>query len=129
MGFARSAELNGYPGPAHVLELAADLVLSPEQVARTEALFVRMRTRAAELGRRLVDEERALERTFASRSVTPQSLEAALARIAGLRAEVRRVHLDAHLEQASLLSEPQIAAYARLRGYDGGAHGGHAHRH
>jgi hypothetical protein len=39
MGFAKAAELNGYPGPAHVLELAAQLQLTPEQKTRTETLF------------------------------------------------------------------------------------------
>ena len=31
MGLALAAELNGYPGPMHVLELADELVLSVEQ--------------------------------------------------------------------------------------------------
>jgi hypothetical protein len=31
MGLALAAELNGYPGPAHVLELSDRLVLSPAQ--------------------------------------------------------------------------------------------------
>lgn len=39
MGMAMPAELNGYPGPRHVLELASQLGLSEEQRARTQALF------------------------------------------------------------------------------------------
>ncbi|MCL4744462.1 MAG: hypothetical protein KJZ83_03505, partial [Burkholderiaceae bacterium] len=35
LGFARSAELNGYPGPAHVLELSDELALSAEQISET----------------------------------------------------------------------------------------------
>ena len=31
MGLAKAAELNGYPGPLHVLELAAELKLTEEQ--------------------------------------------------------------------------------------------------
>ena len=31
MGCAKAAELNGYPGPAHVLELADQLALTPSQ--------------------------------------------------------------------------------------------------
>ena len=34
MGFAKSAELNGYPGPSHVLALSRDLHLSAEQQRR-----------------------------------------------------------------------------------------------
>jgi hypothetical protein len=33
MGLALAAELNGYPGPVHAIELAGELHLSPEQVA------------------------------------------------------------------------------------------------
>src|SRR4051812_3345086 len=35
MGMAKAAELNEYPGPLHVLQLASELNLSPEQKART----------------------------------------------------------------------------------------------
>jgi hypothetical protein len=31
MGLALAAELNGYPGPMHAIELASDLHLSPER--------------------------------------------------------------------------------------------------
>ena len=31
MGLAKSAELNGHPGPMHVLELAEELKLTAEQ--------------------------------------------------------------------------------------------------
>jgi hypothetical protein len=57
MGFAKAAELNGYPGPAHVLELADELVLTPKQRARAQALKDSMKN-AASLGARLVDTER-----------------------------------------------------------------------
>src|SRR2546430_16621065 len=64
MGFARAAELNGYPGPAHVLDLADELMLSAPQRGRTAALFRRMQARASALGARLVDEERRLDTLF-----------------------------------------------------------------
>src|SRR5262245_1477224 len=38
MGLALAAELNGYPGPLHVLELADRLQLSPEQTRRVDSL-------------------------------------------------------------------------------------------
>src|SRR5690606_12651021 len=38
MGFALAAELNGYPGPRHVLELADQLQLTPEQKAATQRI-------------------------------------------------------------------------------------------
>ena len=36
MGLALPAELNGYPGPAHVLELSDQLGLSTEQGSRSK---------------------------------------------------------------------------------------------
>ncbi len=46
MGFAKLAELNQYPGPKHVLELASELGLTHSQVAQTESLFTDMRRSA-----------------------------------------------------------------------------------
>lgn len=117
MGLARVAELNGYPGPAHVLELAKELGLSPDQRARTEALFASMRADAVALGKELIDAEAALDRLFASRTVTSDALRAAVGRIGSLQAKLRRVHLDAHVEQAALLTPEQIARYHHLRAH------------
>ncbi len=129
MGFAKAAELNRYPGPAHVLELSAGLGLSAEQRARTQAVFGAMQREAARLGRELVEEERALDAAFGSGTITAATLEASLDRIARLQARIRRTHLAAHLEQARILTAEQIAAYVRLRGYEDGAAHGHSHKH
>ncbi|CAG0944407.1 partial Threonine efflux protein, partial [Gammaproteobacteria bacterium] len=69
MGLAKAAELNGYPGPAHVLELASRLELTPEQRTKTQSLFASMESKAMSLGRALVDEERKLDRLFASKAI------------------------------------------------------------
>jgi Spy/CpxP family protein refolding chaperone len=130
MGLAKAAELNGYPGPAHVLDLAAQLNLTPDQKARTEALFKNMQARAITFGKELVEEERALDSLFASHSMTPDALASSLARIGRLQGQVRQVHLQAHLEQTALLSPEQVRQYNRLRGY--GAipeNGKHEQRH
>jgi hypothetical protein len=126
MGFAKAAELNGYPGPLHVLELASELRLSDAQRKQTEALYAKMKAQAVALGSQLVEEERRLDHLFADRSVTSASLADALARIGALQAKVRGAHLDAHLAQAQLLSAEQRDAYMRLRGYSTGQ--GHDHR-
>jgi Spy/CpxP family protein refolding chaperone len=130
MGFAKAAELNGYPGPKHVLELATQLGLTPEQRAKTKALFQKMQARAISLGKDLVQEERALDRLFASRSVTSEALGRSLARIGSLQGKVRQAHLDAHIEQTALLTPEQVEKYTRLRGYGvGPGHDTHEHRH
>lgn len=126
MGFAKAAELNGYAGPKHVLELAGELELTAEQRTRTQALFASMQTKAVALGRQLVDEERKLDRLFAGAGITQDSLQQSVARIGALQADVRAAHLEAHLEQARILTPEQRAHYQRLRGYHSpGAH--HAH--
>jgi Spy/CpxP family protein refolding chaperone len=128
MGFAKAAELNGYPGPAHVLELSQQLALSPAQQQKTEAIFGRMQDDARRLGQRLVDAERALDQLFASRTISPSLLHEKLESIASLQREVREVHLQAHLEEAGVLSADQAASYWHLRGYaQGGTEHTHAH--
>ena len=133
MGLAKAAELNGYAGPAHVLELASRLALTPEQRSRTEALFQSMQSKASLLGRALVDEERKLDQLFAARAVTPQLLATSLSQIGLLQAQVRGAHLEAHLAQVDILTPEQNARYAQLRGYGGSSepsgHGGMQHKH
>ena len=127
LGLAKAAELNGYPGPKHVLELAGELNLTPDQKARTEALFRTMQARAIALGTALVEEERALDRLFQSHAVTPETLAGSLARIGALQGQVRQVHLDAHLEQTALLTQDQVRRYNHLRGYANQGHQPHRH--
>ncbi len=122
MGLARPAELNGYPGPAHVLEMAEQIGLTAEQKVRTQSLFDSMQSNAAAAGRDLVEEERALDRLFATRAATPANLSASLEKIAAVQAKVRAAHLEAHLAQAAILTAAQMEAYIRLRGYDGHHH-------
>lgn len=115
MGMARAAETNGYPGPMHVLELAEELELSDEQVARTTKIRNRVRKRAPEMGQRIIDAEQRLEAMFAEQRATPDGMKALLTKIAELRASLRGLHLNAHLEQAKVLSDEQIEQYMELR--------------
>ena len=130
MGLAKSAELNGFAGPAHVLELAEQLHLSPEQRVRTEALFASMSSKASASGRALVDKERELDARFAAKSITREHLLHALAEIGGLQAQVRAAHLEAHLAQVEILTAQQNTRYAELRGYSSPVEQGTGkHRH
>jgi hypothetical protein len=125
MGFAKAAELNGYPGPAHVLELAEQLALSPVQKTETEAIFRRMQGRASAAGKRLVAEERRLDELFASKAISPTLLHQTIETIASLQSQIREIHLQAHLEQTEVLSEIQATRYWHLRGYVGNQSGHH----
>lgn len=118
MGFAKAAELNGYPGPRHVMDFAEELALSPAQAEQVQRIFVAMQTRAIEVGKTLVDEERQLDRLFNDRRAAAETLSAVLAKIGTLQGELRRVHLQAHIDTTALLSHEQVGQYVRLRGYD-----------
>jgi Spy/CpxP family protein refolding chaperone len=130
MGFAKAAELNGYPGPRHVLDLAQALELTPSQQVATQELFERMRADARRTGTELVAAENALDSLYATRVATSASVNAQLAKIEGLRARLRGIHLNAHLEQAALLTSQQADLYSKLRGYTAGdAHQPSHHGH
>lgn len=122
MGLALSAELNGYPGPVHVIEHAAALDLSPDQRRRTEDLVEAMKAEAIPLGERLIDAEAALDRTFRERAVAPEGLNLAVNRIAALQSDLRAAHLRYHLAMVELLTPAQIARYNQLRGYAAARH-------
>lgn len=121
MGFAKAAELNGYPGPMHVIELSRRLELTPEQLSRSERLLKDHKARARDMGTQLIDAERALDRLFADRQADAAAVEAATRRVGELNAALRAEHLKTHLEQTALLNPQQIARYQTLRGYDNAA--------
>jgi|GEM_PF-82243 len=117
-GLAKAAELNGLPGPAHILELQSELKLEQAQITRVQELHSIMKQRAIVGGEKLIALEKALEIRFRERSVDEEQLKKALADIAGARAELRYVHLSAHLATPLILTEKQIAQYNELRGYN-----------
>ena len=53
MGLALAAELNGYPGPTHVVEHAAALGLSDSQTAEAQELLAAMKAETVPLRRAL----------------------------------------------------------------------------
>lgn len=120
MGLALDAELNGYPGPMHVLEHALALKLSEDQHSRTKALIEAMKAETIPIGERIIAEEVELDRLFVDRHVTRALLETAVSRAAAAQGELRAAHLRYHLTMIELLSPAQIAHYAKLRGYSGG---------
>ena len=120
LGFAKAAELNHYPGPVHVIEIARKIGLSDTQLAGTKSLYRSMKREAAALGRKIVDMEKELDRLFGSGTVTETSLRRTVGGIARLRGTLRATHLRYHLKMKKLLSPHQIVLYDRARGYGGG---------
>jgi Spy/CpxP family protein refolding chaperone len=116
-GLARAAELNGVPGPAHLLELKREIGLSPEQEQAAQRLFDQMKSSAVPLGKKLIELERELDRYFQSGKLSDATLRELLERIGATRTELRYVHLVAHHRTVEFLKPEQIARYNALRGY------------
>jgi Spy/CpxP family protein refolding chaperone len=115
-----AAELNHYPGPRHVLDLGDQLQLTEAQKKSIQGAFDRMHTKAVKLGKRLVEKERALDKAFASATITQKSLRQLTQEIEALRGQLRNDHLAAHIEARSVLTQKQIESYDKLRGYTAG---------
>ena len=116
-GLALPAELNGHPGPAHVLELAAELDLSESQKQQVTAIFDAMRVDAIAKGEALIDAERNLDEGFRSGGLDTDQLRRLIDFAEAARADLRYVHLSRHLMTIGILDAEQVAAYSVLRGY------------
>ncbi len=121
MGLALAAELNSYPGPSHVLELADALGLTDKQASRTKELLHQMKAETIPIGNRIIKEETELDRLFAERKITPTRLAEMTKSIAKAQGALRAAHLRYHLEMAALLTPEQVGRYFELRGYAGRA--------
>lgn len=130
MGLALAAELNGYPGPSHVLELGDRLDLTSDQRVQVRYLFDAMKQETVALGNKLVAQERELDDLFSARAVTSESLKAAISAISETQGQLRESHLKYHLSTADLLNQSQMQRYAELRGYQrSDSAEGHKHHH
>lgn len=88
MGLSMPAEMNGKPGPLHVLEHADALGLSEAQRRIAAELVAGMKAAAA---------------------------KALVTEIAALQGRRRWVHLEAHLAMTAALTPEQAARYRQLR--------------
>jgi Spy/CpxP family protein refolding chaperone len=117
MGLALAAELNGYPGPSHLIELSDQLGLTSIQLSNLKGMFDAMRSETIPIGEELVAQEEELDRLFAENVISEQQLKAATENIGETQARLRNVHLRYHLRTRALLQPSQIRRYAELRGY------------
>lgn len=101
----------------HALDLSEELELTEEQRKEIDRFFRAMNLRARDLGARLVERERELDRGFRERRVTEAELEELTREIALLEGELRFVHLEAHLRTTALLTPGQSRRYREARGY------------
>lgn len=116
-GLAKAAELNGVPGPIHLLEMKEEIELSPEQIRKIEDVYQRMKRQAIPLGLELIELEGKLNNHFANGTITEKLLNELLGEIARTYKKLRYTHLAAHLETPTIVTPEQIALYNKLRGY------------
>ena len=116
-GFAKPAELNGVPGPAHLLEMKGKISLSDSQIASIEEIHKKMLSEAIPLGKKYIIAERVLDQIFVSKSYNKENLLSLIKKTEQIRARLRFVHLSKHLETVNILSDSQISLYNKLRGY------------
>ena len=116
-GLAKAAELNGVPGPIHILEMQEEIGLSKEQKKKIEIIFQKMKSEAIPLGLKLIELEKNLNNHFADNTITATLLRNLLDEIAKVRSKLRYVHLSSHLKTPEILPPKQIRLYNKLRGY------------
>jgi hypothetical protein len=129
MGLALAGELNGYPGPIHLLELSDKVGLSDQQRTQITSLFEAMKAEAVPLGEKLLALETDLDAQFKNRTITAESLKGTTATIGEVQAALRNTHLKYHLFTVALLAPAQIKHYEALRGYSAGGQEGHQGTH
>lgn len=115
MGQASYAEMNGYPGPKHVLDLAKDLQLTDAQKKSVQEVYNEMKTRATDLANRIIRVEEELNEAFKSGMVAETSVRDDAEQIGKLRGRLRSIHLIAHLKTKKILTPQQIEQYKKLR--------------
>lgn len=116
-GYALAGELNQYPGPRHVLDLAEDLGLTEEQEEIIQEIFSEMQAEVRPLGRELVDLEERLDQAFRDEAIDEDELTRLTEEIAAVEGSLRNAHLSAHLKTKDVLNPEQVEEYNLLRGY------------
>ena len=114
-GMAFPADQHGYPGPMHVLELKDRLALNAEQETRVRGLLQSMFAESRPKSARLLDAEARLRALFAGGGADEAAVRTLTAEVERARAEVRLVHLLAHLKTREVLTDAQRRAYHEAR--------------
>jgi len=119
-GLAKAAELNGIPGPVHLLEMKEEINLSTQQIQAIKDIYGKMKQEAVPLGLELIELEKELNNHFTNRTITNVLLRQILQEIAQVHGKLCYVHLSTHLETPDILTNKQITLYNKLRGYTSG---------
>ena len=118
-GMAKPAELNGYPGPRHVLDAydAGEFSMTKAQHEKITALYEAMRTEAVALGTNIIEIEKEIDDAFADKTITADFLQEKVAESARRYGQLRVAHLKYHLSVSEILLPVQVRQYNALRRY------------
>lgn len=118
-GMAKPAELNGYPGPRHVLDAVeyGEIELTDEQEKQIRELYEEMKVEAIDLGKKIIDIEKEIDKAFVDKTITEIFLKEKVEESSKLYGELRFVHLKYHLSTMEILTQEQVEQYNELRGY------------
>ena len=116
-GMAKLAELNGYPGPRHVLDLALQMELTDSQTKQIEYIYQEMNSEAIILGNKILSIEMELDEKFSEGLIDKNHLKEKISESAEFYAKLRNVHLQSHIVMMDVLTLEQIEKYNELRGY------------
>jgi Spy/CpxP family protein refolding chaperone len=130
-GLAILAELNGYPGPRHILDLSSQLNLTTAQEVKIDESYHTMNNEAKAIGAQIIAVEKEMNEAFSNKTITEEELRMLLEISADLYGQLRYIHLAAHLETVNVLTPEQIHLYNKLRGYynDNNSTDNHQHQH
>lgn len=113
-GLAQLAEVHLWPSPVTVLAHADALQLAPDQVAAARKIEAEFETEARVVGRAWLAVEVELEEAFRSGRASKGKVHALAMRSGELRAELRSMQLNAHIQMRPYLTRDQLDIYSRL---------------
>ena len=116
-GLAKAAELNGYPGPSHILKMAKEINLTKEQIIAIQKMFDEMKAQSISLGNQLIQLEKKLNNDFQNKTIDQTKLHNHINDISDIRQKLRLTHLSTHLKTPNILTQEQVSLYNNLRGY------------
>jgi Spy/CpxP family protein refolding chaperone len=116
-GMAKLAELNGYPGPRHVLDLANELKMSNEQKENITTIYDNMKIKSVELGQEILNVEKIANEEFINKTITDSQMKQLIFKSSEIYGQLRYAHLSTHLKMLAILTPEQVNLYNNLRGY------------
>lgn len=114
-GVAMYADLNGYPGPKHILEMEHQLNLNLGQIRAIETVLDEMSEQARAKGKTIVKKEQELNALFRTGTAELEAVSRLATDIGRLRGELRAIHLTAHIHAKQILTDEQTRRYNELR--------------